>query len=152
VDRTLWRADLFDRLADNPGSFAAAHYHPEFIDNEPSGRVWDAALTADPWGWLGDQIASLGATAGRDSWPLDPADAAELPGLAAIVVATARQFSPASCGSAAECFRLTQDVSDAVRLMIAGLHAPSLLDSSWVAPWLGPSSRTATPRPQTPRR
>ena len=41
VDRPLWRADLFDRLTDPPGSFAAAHYHPRFTDNEPSARVWD---------------------------------------------------------------------------------------------------------------
>ena len=52
VDRPLWRADLFDRLADPAGSFSAAHYHPQFTGNEPSARFWDAALTADPWGWL----------------------------------------------------------------------------------------------------
>ena len=49
VDRPLWRADLFDRLADPPGSFSAAHYHPRFSGNEPSGRFWDAALTAPAW-------------------------------------------------------------------------------------------------------
>ena len=65
VDRPLWRADLFDRLADPPGSFSAAHYHPRFTGNEPSARSWDAALTADPWTWLGDQITSLGTAAGH---------------------------------------------------------------------------------------
>ena len=45
VDRPLWRADLFDRLADPAGSFSAAHYHPRFTGNEPSARFWDAALT-----------------------------------------------------------------------------------------------------------
>ena len=64
VDRPLWRADLFDRLADPPGSFSAAHYHPRFTGNEPSPRCWDAALSADPWAWLGDQITSLGTAAG----------------------------------------------------------------------------------------
>jgi len=136
VDRTLWRADLFDRLADDAGSFAAAHYHPQFADNEPCSRVRDAGLTADPWGWLGDQITNLGAGPGRGSWQIDPADAAELPGLAPAVVATARQFSPTLCGSAEECFRLTRDVRGAVRLMITGLRAPGRLDSHWVAPWL----------------
>ncbi len=138
VDRTLWRADLFDRLADDAGSFAAAHYHPQFNGNEPCGRAWDAGLTADPWGWLGDQVANLGGGPGRGSWPLDPADAAELSGHAAAVVATARQFGPASCGSADECFRLTRDVRGAVRLMIAGLRAPVLLNTDWVAAWLRP--------------
>jgi len=51
VDRPLWRADLFDRLADPPGSFSAAHYHPRFTGNEPSARFWDAALSSDPWAW-----------------------------------------------------------------------------------------------------
>ena len=136
VDRPLWRADLFDRLADPPGSFSAAHYHPQFTGHEPSARSWDAALTADPWAWLGDQIASLGTAAGEVAWPLDPGDAAELPGLASAVVATAQQFGPAQCRSAAECFRLTRDVQDAVQLMIATLRAPDHLDRGRVAPWL----------------
>jgi hypothetical protein len=143
VDRTMWRADLFDRLGDNAGSFGAAHFHPEFTNNEPCARVWDAALTADPWGWLGDQVAMLGVAAGGDAWDVDPADAGELRGLAATVVDLARQFSPTACGSAAECFRLTRDVRDAVRLMVDGLRAPDLLDADWVAPWLarrGPDS------------
>src|SRR5262249_41966865 len=29
--RPLWRADLFDRLTDVPGSFGVAHYHPGFF-------------------------------------------------------------------------------------------------------------------------
>jgi hypothetical protein len=139
VDRPLWRADLFDRLADPPGSFSAAHYHPQFTGNEPSARHWDAALTADPWTWLGDQITSLGTAAGGvggPGWPLDPDDAAELPGLASAVVATARQFEPSGCRSAAQCFQLTRDVQDAVQLMIATLRAPERLDRDRVAPWL----------------
>jgi len=143
VDRPLWRADLFDRLADPAGSFGAAHYHPRFTGNEPSERFWDADLTADPWGWLGDQISSLGAAAGgagRSGWPLDPDDAAELPGLASAVVAIARQFGPAGCRSAAECFRQTRDVQDAVQLMIGTLRAPERLDRDRVARWLGRSA------------
>jgi hypothetical protein len=140
VDRPLWRADLFDRLADPPGSFSAAHYHQQFTGNEPSARFWDVALTADPWTWLGDQITSLGTAAGRAGWPLEPGDAAELPGLASAVVATAQQFGPAGCRSAAECFRRTTDVQDAVQLMIATVRAPERLDRDWVAPWLGRSA------------
>ena len=140
IDRPLWRADLFDRLADPPGAFSAAHYHPRFTGNEPSARFWAAALTADPWAWLGEQVSSLGTAAGGEGWPLDPGDAAELPGLAAAVVATARQFGPAGCRSAAECFQLTRDVQDAVQLMIATLRAPERLDRDRVAPWLGRSA------------
>jgi hypothetical protein len=136
LDHALWRADLFDRLAEDAGSFAAAHYHPHFTDNEPCARVWDHRLSADPWGWLGDQVCSLGA--GSGGWHVDREDAEELRGMADTVVATARQSSPAACGSAAECFRLTHDVKDAVRMMIAALRVPSLLDADWVAPWLRP--------------
>jgi hypothetical protein len=135
VDRPLWRADLFDRLADAPGSFGAAHFHPEFDGNEPCSRVWDAGLTADPWGWLGEQVASLGAASGHGAWPVDPADAAEIRGLAAVVVATARQFEASGCTSAADCYQQTRDVRDTVRLMIATLRDPSLLDTGWVLPW-----------------
>jgi hypothetical protein len=138
ADRPWWRADLFDRLADRPGSFGAAHYHPEFSGNEPCERVWDPRLTASPWEWLGDQLSELGAgpgQPGRDDWPLQPADAAELTRLAAGIVTLARQFSPDRCGSAAECFQLTQDASESVRLMISYLRRPELLDAEWVRPW-----------------
>ena len=136
VDRPLWRADLFDRLTDPPGSFGVAHYHPRFTGNEPSDRNWDAALSADPWTWLGDQIASLGMAAGGAAWPLDPDDAAELPSLAGIVVETARQFGPDRCLTAAECFHLTRDVRDAVQLMVATMSTPERLDRDRAALWL----------------
>jgi hypothetical protein len=142
VDRPLWRADLFDRLAEPPGNFSAAHYHPRFTGNEPCERCWDGALSADPWTWLGDQIVSLGTAAGGvggPGWPLDPGDAAELPGLASAVVATAQQFAPTRCRSAAECFELTRDVQETVRLMIASLRAPEQLDQDRAAFWLGQS-------------
>jgi hypothetical protein len=135
ADRPLWRADLFGRLDGDPGSFAAAHYHPRFTGNEPCDRVWDPVLTAAPWDWLGDQITSLGVMPTRDGWSLDPDDAAELSGLAATVVTTAQQFGPDCCGSAAECFRLTRDVQGAVNLMISTLRAPDLLNQDWVTPW-----------------
>jgi hypothetical protein len=137
ADRPLWRADLFDRLSDNPGSFAAAHYHPTFSDNEPSDRTWDQALSADPWSWLGDRIASLGAGAGAsdERWHLDAADALEVPRYADQIVSAARSLGPDKCRSATQCFQLTQDVRDAVRLMIGYLERPELLDVTWVAPW-----------------
>ena len=61
LDRPLWRADLFDRLADEPGTFGVAHYHPEFSGHEPCPRAWDPELTARPWRWLRDQFTGLGA-------------------------------------------------------------------------------------------
>ena len=135
ADRPLWRADLFDRLSDEPGSFAAAHYHPHFTGSEPSDRSWDPALTADPWRWLGDQVRTVGVAADRERWPIDPADAEEVPRFADQVVATAQLFAPAKCHSAAHCYQLTRDVRGAVRLMIEYLERPDLLDTAWVVPW-----------------
>jgi hypothetical protein len=135
ADRPLWRADLFDRLTDAPGSYGVAHFHPEFAGSEPCSRAWDPPLTAGPWDWLRSQVASAGAAAGHGPWPIDPEDASELSGLADTVVAMARRFAPENCGSAAECFQLTRDVRESVRLMMAYLRRPDLLDEDWVAPW-----------------
>jgi hypothetical protein len=135
ADRPLWRADLFDRLTDAPGSYRVAHFHPEFAGHEPCSRAWDPALTASPWDWLHDQVAGPGTASGHAAWQLDPADASELSGLADTVVTTARQFAPEGCGSAAGCFQRTRDVRESVQLMLAHLRRPDLLDEDWVAPW-----------------
>ena len=143
LDRPLWRADLFDRVEGEGQGFSAAHYHPYFNGSEPCARVWDPALTADPWQWLADQFASLGAASGHGPWPLDPEDAGDLPGLADQIVSLARQFSPDRCGSASECFRLTRDARDAVQLMIDSLEQPGLLDIARVSPWMTSSAARA---------
>ena len=135
LDRPLWRADLFDRLADEPGTFGVAHYHPEFSGHEPCPRVWDPELTARPWRWLHDQFARLGAARPDGPWQLDPADAAELSGLADAVVTLARQVSPERCHSAAECFGLTRDARESVQLMIGTVRQRDRLDVEWVRPW-----------------
>jgi hypothetical protein len=135
LDRPLWRADLFDRLTDEPGTFGVAHYHPEFSGHEPCPRVWDPELTARPWRWLHDQFARLGAARPDGPWELDPADAAELSGLAGAVVGLARQVSPERCHSAAECFGLTRDARESVQLMIGTVRQRDRLDMEWVRPW-----------------
>ena len=137
ADRPLWRADLFDRLTDAPGSFGVAHYHPEFSGNEPSSRNWDPELTADPWRWLHGQLAGLGQGPARDAWrQLEPADAEELSRLADAIVTLARELGPDRCHSAAECFALTRDARESVQLMIEYLQRPDLLDADWVSPWM----------------
>jgi hypothetical protein len=136
VDKPLWRADMFDRVTDAPGTFGVAHYHPHFDGNEPSERVWDTGLTADPWKWLGDQFAQLGAGGGSGPWPVDAADAAELSSLSSAVVSLARTLGPDRCKSVAQCYELTRDAADSVRLMVDYLRRPDLLDQERVAPWL----------------
>ena len=69
LDRPVWRADLFDRVDGEAGAFGAAHYHPRFHGNEPCGRVWDPALTADPWRWLaGSQTRPHGSLPWNRGW------------------------------------------------------------------------------------
>jgi hypothetical protein len=135
LDRPLWRADLFDRLAGAPGSFGAAHYHPEFSGNEPCPRVWDPGLTAKPWTWLRDQFAHPGTAPGHGRWQLEPSDAAELSALADVIVTLAQQLAPDRCRSAQECYQLTRDAQEAVQLMIKTVRQPDRLDLEWVAPW-----------------
>lgn len=135
ADRALWRADLFDRLADKPGSYGVAHFHPRFSGNEPCPRHWDPELTASPWEWLHDKVANLGGSKGWPAWPVAREDAGELRGLAPDIVSLASGFAPDRCSSAAECFKRTRDVRRAVQLMISGLRRPDLLDTGWVAPW-----------------
>ena len=135
ADRPLWRADLFDRLTDEPGTFGVAHYHPQFDGNEPCDRAWSAELTADPWAWLHEQVASAGAAGGRSPWPIDAGDATEMAGLAAAVVELAQQFAPDRCHSAAQCYGLTRDARESVRLMMEYLRRPELLDAERTALW-----------------
>ena len=135
LDRPLWRADLFDRLTDEPGTFGVAHYHPEFSGHEPCPRVWDPELTATPWRWLHDQFARPAVARPNGPWELDPADAAELSGLADEVVALARQVSPERCHSPAECFRLTRDARESVQLMIGTVRQRDRLDLERIRPW-----------------
>jgi hypothetical protein len=138
ADGPLWRADLFDRHTDAPGTFAMAHFHPHFLGTEPCPRVFEPELTASPFDWLGHQFAALGATGGRDAWDLERADADELSGMSAAITALARTLGPDQCGSAAQCYALTRDASEAVRIMIATLRQPDRLDTAWTAPWRAP--------------
>ena len=136
ADAPLWRADLFDRLTDQPGSYGVAHYHPRFEGNEPSERNWDPQLTADPWSWLHEQFTSAGRGASAGGWPLTAEDAEEVAGMADVLVAQAQRFAPERCGSAAECFALTRDARGSVRLMVENLIRKDLLDTERTAAWL----------------
>jgi hypothetical protein len=135
ADRPLWRADLFDRLTDEPGAFGVAHYHPEFDGNEPCDRAWSQDLTADPWRWLHAQLTSAGTAGGGTPWPVDAEDARELAGMATAIVELAQQFAPARCTSAEQCFTLTRDARESVRLMMEYLRRPGLLDQERTALW-----------------
>ncbi|MDQ1364767.1 MAG: hypothetical protein QOE57_809 [Acidimicrobiaceae bacterium] len=109
IDRPLFRADLFDLVAGEPGNFARAHYHPSFeggeggvggvgVGVEPSEREWDGELSAHPFAWLAGRLSDLeaivaAADAAGTAGAVDPeglaADAAALREVVAEVVAAA---------------------------------------------------------------
>ena len=59
VGQPIWRADLLETVDGRPGSFDRTHHHPVFRDWDPTSRVFVRELSADPLGWLGEQLADL---------------------------------------------------------------------------------------------
>lgn len=138
LDRPLWRADLFDRLDAEPGSFSAAHFHPHFVGVEPSDRHWDAAVEGAPWAWLEGQLSDVGQLAAGAGTPLAAPEAeAERVALdAPAIVEAAQRRAPTECRSKEQCHAWTSDVAGAVEVMLGRLERPDLLDKEHVAPWL----------------
>ena len=95
VGRPIWRADLLESVAGRPGSFDRTHYHPVFRDWDPSSRVFVRELSADPLGWLDEQLADLDGLLATAGFPADTAgrdDADRLRGVAPEIVAAARRL------------------------------------------------------------
>jgi hypothetical protein len=88
--RPIWRLDLLESVDGKPGSFNRTHHHPTFTDEwNPSPRVFDRGLSADPLGWLGRQLEDLPAILDRAGVPqdvADPSDAGSLRELAPAIV------------------------------------------------------------------
>ena len=137
LDRPVWRADLFDRLAGTPGAFEVAHYHPVFDGPEPSARVY---LDEEPWAWLRRQLSDIGAVCAAGGVPPEDvaADAADVRDAAGAIVAAAQEVAPTRCTSNDRCHRWTSDVTEAVRMMMATTRSPHLLDRAHTAPWAAP--------------
>ena len=95
VGRPIWRADLLESVAGRPGSFDRTHYHPVFRGWDPSSRVFVRELSADPLGWLDEQLADLDgllATAGFPADTAGPHDADHLRSVTPEIVAAARRL------------------------------------------------------------
>jgi hypothetical protein len=90
--RPIWRVDLLETVEGEPGSFDRTHYHVKFTDGwNPTSRVFDRALTADPLGWLTKELSDLPAILDRAGEPrdvADPADPATLRDLAPVIAST----------------------------------------------------------------
>lgn len=81
VERPIWRGDLLESVAGRPGSHDRTHHHPRMQDWEPGSRQFDAAMSEDPLGFVGQRLTDLDGMlrdAGIDPSTVDPQDAVEL--------------------------------------------------------------------------
>ena len=95
VGLPVWRADLLETVDGRPGSFDRTHYHPVFRDWNPTSRVFTRELSADPLGWLGEQLADLDALLAAAGFPPDtagPDDAEHLRSVASEIVDATRRL------------------------------------------------------------
>lgn len=89
VGQPIWRVDLLESVDGKPGSFDRTHHHPAFAGWDPVPRVFVRELSADPLGWLGQQLADLPAMLKRAGVPdalADPSDADSLRDIAPVIV------------------------------------------------------------------
>jgi hypothetical protein len=95
VGRPIWRVDLLESVAGRPGSFDRTHHHPEFRGWDPTSRVFDAELTADPFGWLEKRLADLDGVLSAAGFPAEvagPRDAESLRRAAPEIAEAARRL------------------------------------------------------------
>jgi hypothetical protein len=95
VGQPIWRADLLESVTGRPGSFDRTHHHPRFTGWNPGRRVFAEELSADPFGWLGSQLADLDAllaSAGVPAEVAGPSDAEDLRRAAGEIVDAARRL------------------------------------------------------------
>ncbi|HLK75031.1 MAG TPA: hypothetical protein VKU77_15445 [Streptosporangiaceae bacterium] len=95
VGRPIWRADLLETVDGRPGSFDRTHHHPVFRDWNPTSRVFTRELSADPLGWLAEQLADLDgllAAAGFPPETAGPDDADRLRAVAPEIVDATRRL------------------------------------------------------------
>ncbi len=72
IERPVWRADLLERVDSEPGSFDRTHHHPRFTGWDPGHRVFEPALSADPLGFIAEQLSDLSTLLERGG--IDPSD------------------------------------------------------------------------------
>lgn len=91
----IWRADLLETVDGEPGSFDRTHHHPAFAGWNPTRRVFDRELSADPLGWLGSKLSDLDELLASANFPPEtagPDDARDLRDAAPEIVAAARKL------------------------------------------------------------
>ena len=90
IDRPIWRVDMLETVDSEPGSLNRAHHHPRFHGWDPTMRVFDEELSADPRSWIRKQLADIDGVlerAGVSPDELGPDDVESLRGAADKIVA-----------------------------------------------------------------
>jgi hypothetical protein len=93
IGQPIWRADLLESVAGRHRRYDRTHYHPVFSGWNPSRRVFVSELSADPLGWLGQQLADLDGLLASAGFPPDtagPDDAEQLRAVAPQIVDATR--------------------------------------------------------------
>jgi hypothetical protein len=127
IDEIIWRADLFDVLSEEPGNFARAHHHMHFDGIEPVDRDWDDRLSADPFGWLEEQLAALPELlAARGAVLADVDGEAEdvrrnLPA----IMSAARRCAATECTTPQQCAGQTRDTTEIVAMQASSFRSDS---------------------------
>jgi len=83
VDRPVWRADLLESVASEPGSLDRAHHHPAFRGWEPGRRHFVAEMSAAPLEFVARRLADLEGMLEQSGIPLANADAGDADALRA---------------------------------------------------------------------
>jgi hypothetical protein len=97
VGRPIWRVDLLESVDGKPGSYDRTHHHSSLSADtwDPGPRKFLRELSADPLGWLGEQLADLPGILQRAGVPEDiahPSDEASLREMAPVIVSTAKMM------------------------------------------------------------
>jgi len=93
IDRPIWRADLLESVAGGPGTWDRTHHHPKIRGWEPNTRRFDDAMSADPLGFVAEQLGNLPrlvAGANLDPDAITERDTAELRAAVPQILATTR--------------------------------------------------------------
>ena len=118
IDDIIWRADLFDTLSEPPGNFARAHHHMHFDGNEPVDRDWDDRLSADPFGWVQEQLDALPellAARGADLRDVQ-GEAEDVRRNLPVIMAAARRCAATECTTPQQCAAQTRDAIEIVAM------------------------------------
>jgi len=127
IDDIIWRADLFDSLSDKPGNFARAHHHVHFDGIEPVNRDWDDRLSADPFGWLEQQLDALPELLSASGAALEDheAETADVRRHLPAIMSAARRCAAAECTSPQQCAGQTRDTTEIIAMQASLFRSDS---------------------------